>query len=205
MKDPRARSLLIEQAARMLRDRRPVTIRSLVAGTGMSTMAVYTYFGGMDGLWRAVRQEGFTRLASRLDGVSLSADPVRDLAALGAAYLANAVAHPDLYRVMFDAGFELDDPSAADESLYSLVRAVDRAKTAGRFHGGVDPLELATQSWVIGHGLASLAVTGPLPRDALTHAVPMLIALFTSAGDDPAECRRSVERGWQAPSAQLPD
>ncbi|WP_129670039.1 TetR/AcrR family transcriptional regulator [Phytoactinopolyspora endophytica] len=199
-KDPKVRSLLIEKAAQMLRARQPVTLRTLVAGTGVSTMAVYTYFGGMDGLWRAVRQEGFTRLAARLDAVPTSEDPVRDLAALGAAYLSNAMAHPDLYRVMFDAGFDLEDPSAADETLHCLVHTIDRAKTAGRFHGEVDPPELATQSWAIGHGLASLAVTGPLTHQALVHGVPMLTALFISAGDDPAQCRRSVELGWQPPS-----
>ncbi|MER5421057.1 TetR/AcrR family transcriptional regulator [Streptosporangium roseum] len=195
-KDPAIRSLLIDRAAQMLRMREPVTLRSLVAGTGVSTMAVYTYFGSMDGLWKAMRQEGFTRLAAKLEAVSMSADPVRDLAALGAAYLSNALAGPDLYRVMFDAGFELEDAEAADETLHCLVGAVERAKSASRFRSDVDPLELATQSWAIGHGLASLVVTGPLPHQALAHGVPMLTALFTSSGDDHDRCRRSVELGW---------
>jgi AcrR family transcriptional regulator len=195
-KDPAIRSLLLDRAAQMLRTRQPVTLRALVAGTGVSTMAVYTYFGGMDGLWQALRQEGFTRLAAKLVAVKVSEDPVRDLAALGAAYLSNALENPDLYRIMFDAGFDLEDPDAADETLHCLVRAIERAKTSGRFHGGVDPLELATQSWAIGHGLASLVATGPLPCQALAHGVPMLTALFTSAGDEPGRCRRSVEQGW---------
>ena len=182
----------------MLRARQPITLRSLVAGTGVSSMAVYTYFDGMDGLWKAVRQEGFTRLAAVLDGVVTSTDPVRDLATLGAAYLANAEASPDLYRVMFDAEVELEEPAAADATLQPLIDGVDRAKAAGRFAGQVDPLELAVQSWAIGHGLASLAITGPLPRAALSHAVPMLTALFVSAGDEPARCRKSVERGWSS-------
>ncbi|MEU5002029.1 TetR/AcrR family transcriptional regulator [Streptomyces sp. NPDC021622] len=195
-KDPTVRSLLLDRAAHMLRTRQPVTLRTLVAGTGVSTMAVYTYFGGMDGLWKALRQEGFTRLAAQLAAVKMSADPVRDLAALGAAYLANALENPDLYRVMFDAGFDLEDTGAADETLDRLIRAVGRAKTNSRFRDEVDPLELATQSWTIGHGLASLVATGPLPHQALTHGVPMLTALFTSAGDEPDRCRQSVERGW---------
>jgi len=195
-KDPVVRSLLLDRAAQMLRTRQPVTLRTLVAGTGVSTMAVYTYFGGMDGLWKALRQEGFTRLAAQLAAVKMSADPVRDLAALGAAYLANAMENPDLYRVMFDACFDLEDTGAADETLHRLVRAIDRAKAAGRFRDEVDPLELATQSWTIGHGLASLVVTGPLPHQALAHGVPMLTALFTSTGDEPGRCRRSVEHGW---------
>jgi AcrR family transcriptional regulator len=197
-KDPAVRFLLLDRTAQMLRTRQPVTLRTLVAGTGVSTMAVYTYFGGMDGLWKALRQEGFTRLATKLAAVSMTSDPVRDLAALGAAYLSNALENPDLYRVMFDAGFELEDADAADEALHCLVRAVERAKTDDRFHDGVDPLELATQTWTIGHGLASLVATGPLPHQALAHAVPMLTALFVSAGDDPDGCRQSVERGWRS-------
>ncbi|WP_283137208.1 TetR/AcrR family transcriptional regulator [Rhizohabitans arisaemae] len=195
-KDPAVRSLLLDRAAQMLRTRQPVTLRSLVAGTDVSTMAVYTYFGGMDGLWKALRQEGFTRLAAKLAAVPMSEDPVHDLAALGAAYLSNALEAPDLYRVMFDTGFELEDAAAADESLHSLVHAIERAKAAGRFRGDVDPVALATQSWAIGHGLASLVATGPLPHAALAHVVPVLTALFIGAGDTPDRCRQSVERGW---------
>jgi AcrR family transcriptional regulator len=195
-KDPAVRSLLIERAAQMLRAREPITLRSLVHGTGVSTMAVYTYFDGIDGLWKAVRQEGFTRLAVVLADLTPSSDPVRDLAALGSAYVANAEANPDLYRVMFDAEVELEDLPAADTSLHRLVEAVERATADGRFSDDTNALDLATQTWVIGHGLASLTVTGPLPRGALAYAVPMLTALFTSAGDEPARCRRSVDQGW---------
>ncbi|MBU2662386.1 TetR/AcrR family transcriptional regulator [Actinoplanes bogorensis] len=195
-KDPAIRELLIERAAHMLRAREPITLRSVVAETGVSTMAVYTYFGGMDGLWRAMRQEGFTRLAARLATVGETADPVRDLAALGAAYVGNAGAHPDLYRIMFDAGFDLEDPAAADESLHHLVRAVERARAAGRFRADVVATDLATQTWIAGHGLASLVTGGPLPAEAFGYGIPLLTALFTSAGDSAERCRRSVEAGW---------
>ncbi|PSK83574.1 TetR family transcriptional regulator [Murinocardiopsis flavida] len=196
-KDPAVRTLLIERAAHMLRTREPITLRSLVAGTRVSTMAVYTHFGGMDGVWTALRQEGFTRLEARFAALPASADPVRDLAAMVAGYLGNALDHPDLYRVMFDASFALDTPEAADATLEHLVDAVRRATGAGRFRAGTDPLELAVQSWTMGHGLASLVANGPLPRRALDHGVPMLTALFTGAGDHPDRCRASVEQGWR--------
>ena len=77
-------------------------------------MAVYTHFGGMTGLWRAVRQEGFTRLAKQLALVQVSPDPVADLMALGAAYTRNALANPYLYRTMFDAAVDLENPEVAD-------------------------------------------------------------------------------------------
>lgn len=197
IKNPAVRSMLIERAAHMVGAREPVTLRGLVAGTEVSTMAVYTYFDGMDGLWRAVRQEGFTRLAARLTEVPTTDDPVHDLAALGSAYLSNAIADPDLYRVMFDAGFDLEDAEAADATLHRLVTAVESARSIGRFHADTDPLDLATQSWTIGHGLAGLVATGPLPPTTLDFGIPMLTAVFVAAGDEPRRCARSVSSGWR--------
>jgi AcrR family transcriptional regulator len=198
-KDPAVRTLLVERAAHMLRTREPITLRSLVAGTRVSTMAVYTHFGGMDGMWKAVRQEGFTRLAARFAAVPTSDDPVGDLTALVAAYVGNALDHPDLYRVMFDANFDLEDLAAADATLEHLVQAVLRGRETGRFHAGTVPLDLATQSWAVAHGLVSLVANGPLPLATLDHTADVLTALFVSAGDDPARCRRSVEDGWAVP------
>ncbi|WP_084529057.1 TetR/AcrR family transcriptional regulator [Nocardia crassostreae] len=161
-------------------------------------MAVYTYFGSIDGLWQAVRQEGSTRLAARLRTVEQSRDAVRDLTALGAAYVVNALANPDLYRVMFDATADLEDATAADETLHTLVIAIERAKADKRFRADTDPVQLATQSWIIGHGLTALVATGPLPRETLAQAVPMLTALYVAAGDEPRRCHTSVRDGWQA-------
>jgi len=205
-KDPAVRTLLLERAAAMLGAREPITLRSLVAGTGVSTMAVYTHFGGMAGMWKALRQEGFTRLGARFATLPASDDPVQDLAALVAVYLGNALDHPDLYRVMFDASVDLEDLTAADATLEHLVQAAVRGREAGRFRTGVVPLELAIQSWTVGHGLASLVATGPLPRPTLDHGVPMLTALFIGAGDRPEGCRSSVERGWErlGATAQAP-
>ena len=128
---PAVRAALIDAAAAMLVAREPVSLRSLTARAGTTTMAVYTHFGGMPGLWSAVRQEGFGRLAERLGRVATTDDPVRDLAALGAAYAAHALAHPALYRVMFDAAADLDEPDAATATFVPLVAAVSRAVAAG--------------------------------------------------------------------------
>lgn len=201
---PAVRDALIERAAEMLARREPVTSRALVEGTGASTMAVYTHFGGMPGLWRAVRQEGFTRLARQLAAVERTPDPVRDLMALGAAYHVNARAHPALYRTMFDAAAELEDCSAADRTFAVLIDGVARARDAGRFSDTCDPHAIATQFWVTGHGLAMLVLTGVLPREALeVHAPAIAIALFVAAGDDEETCRRSIRLGWSSPTPML--
>lgn len=189
----------------MLARREPVTLRAVVAGTGVSTMAVYTHFDGMPGLWRAVRQEGFTRLAARLGEVHPTRDPVRDLVAFGAAYMANALANPSLYRAMFDAGFDLEDPAAADAGFEVLVSCAARAREAGRFDPATDPVAVALRFWAVGHGLAMLVLTGVLPVETLDdHVAPTAVALFVAAGDDPGRCRRSVRAGWRTFSPDAP-
>ncbi|SFT51347.1 WHG domain-containing protein [Geodermatophilus amargosae] len=183
----------------MLAAREPVTLRALVEGTGASTMAVYTHFGGMPGLWSAVRQEGFTRLAARLAAVPRTDDAVHDLAALGVAYARTALEHPELYRAMFDAGADLADEAAADASFDRLVAAAARARDEGRLAPGADPRTLATQVWAAGHGLVSLVVQGVLPAEVLAPlATGTTVALLAAAGDDIDRCRASVEAAWAA-------
>lgn len=183
----------------MLARREPVTVRSVVAGTGVSTMAIYSHFDGMSGLWGAVRQEGFRELALRLDEVPRGrGDAVRELAALGVAYTEHAVSAPDLYRVMFDASFDLPDPAVADASFVPLVVAADRAKATGRFSVGCDPADVAMRYWASGHGVASLAVTGVLPvEDLQRHAQAIAGAVFVAAGDEPDRAARSVRAAWR--------
>lgn len=194
---PDARRRLLERAARMLAAREPISLRALVDGTGMSTMAVYTQFGGMPGLWQAVRQEGFQRLASRLADVTPTEDPVADLAALGAAYLAHAAAEPDLYRVMFDASADLEDPAVADASFGALVAAATRARESGRLAADVAPDGVALRIWAAGHGLALLVIGGVLLPEQLDDQGPRLVRdLVVGAGDDPDAADASVHDGW---------
>jgi AcrR family transcriptional regulator len=203
--DPAVRTALVEAAAEMLAGRAPVTARSLAARTGTSTTAVYTHFGGMPGLWRAVRQEGFTRLADRLASVAWTDDPVRDLAALGAVYVASARSDPFLYRAMFDAAAGLEDEAAADATFGSLVACADRARQGGRFSADAEPVAVATRFWSVGHGLAMLVVTGVLPEDAvLVHGPELAVGVFMAAGDDPVPCRASVLAGWETAGSMVP-
>lgn len=195
---PTVRQALIEHAAALLAQRAPVTLRSLANAASVSTMAVYTYFGGMSGLWSAVRQEGFIRLGDRLATVPPSRDPVRHLAALGVAYVEHALANPDLYRVMFDGAFDLPDPEGASAGLERLVDGARAAQRSGRFSADVDPRDIALRYWASGHGLTSLAVSGVLTQpDLRMHAPATAIAIFTAAGDERENAERSVAAAWR--------
>lgn len=189
--------MLIERTARMLASREAATLRSVVADADLSTMAVYTHFGGMPGLLGAVRQEGFNRLDAHLAASDPTADPVSDLAAAAAAYAAVAREYPDLYRLMFDGSLPLPDPDAADSTLRHVIDAVGRAVSAGRFRIDVDPIELANELWMMGHGACTLVVNGVLSYEQVE---PVILSglehLYAAAGDNAYDARRSITNGW---------
>jgi AcrR family transcriptional regulator len=199
--DPELRARLIEAAARILTEEGPHTLstRRLASAVGASTMAVYTHFGGMDDLVRAVVHEGFERLNRLLTAVGATADPVADVVALGGAYRANALKHRHLYTVMFGGsnlgGFSLTD----EDRLYGrftlevLVGAVDRCMKAGRFDPG-DAELVAHQMWIALHGLVTLELGGYLvePYAAQTCFDAQVRGLIIGAGDDDESAARSM-------------
>lgn len=194
---PEIRQLLIERAAGMLARRESISLRRLVEGTGVSTMAVYTYFDGMPGLLGAVRQEGFTRLAARLAALSPTADAISDLAAAGAVYTASAMRSPQLYALMFDGSLPLPDSAAADATFGHLIDAVQRAKESGRLADGTDAVVFANEVWMLGHGACMLITAGVLPFEQVEPVVrSALIRLYRGAGDGAAAARRSLDAGW---------
>ncbi|MGC5289663.1 TetR/AcrR family transcriptional regulator [Micromonospora sp. DT231] len=165
--DPRQE--LVEVAARLLTEQGPrsLSARALARETGTSTMAIYTYFGGMPGLVRAVIREGFARLADRLATVHASDDPVADSFQLAIAYRQSAHLAPHLYAVMFGgssiAGFQLSEEDRRI-GLYTLRVARDtvpRCIQAGRFRPA-DPWSVTRRMWCQLHGLVSLELAGHL-------------------------------------------
>jgi len=194
---PEVRDLLIERAAGMLSRREAISLRKLVNGTGLSTMAVYTYFDGMPGLLGAVRQEGFIRLAAGLAELATTDDPVSDLAAVCAAYARSARRSPDLYALMFDGSLPLPDEQAADATLGRLVDAIGRCVDARRFAEETDAVILANEIWMFGHGACMLFVTGVTTFEQIEPVVLSgLGRLYAAAGDDAARAGRSLAAGW---------
>ncbi|ATL67439.1 TetR/AcrR family transcriptional regulator [Nocardia terpenica] len=204
--DPLMRVTLLEAGARLLAEEGPCALstRRLAATVGTSTTAVYTHFGGMEDLIRAMVREGFARLDRALAAVATTADPVADAVVLGYAYRENARENPHLYSVMFGGsalgGFALtdDDRQHGRYTLESLVDAVRRAMAAGRFHGS-DPSFIAEQMWIAVHGLATLELGGYLvaPYDPDTSYRGQLETLLIGAGDAPAEAATSMKIGTQ--------
>lgn len=201
--DPLLATALLEAAARLLAEEgtAALTTRRLAAAVGMSTTAVYTYFGGMDDLVRALVHEGFARLHRRMSRVRPTNDPVADIMTLGHAYRANVLEYPQLYLVMFGSavlgGFALDDGDRQHGryTLEALVEAVSRATAQGRFRAG-DPLLVAQGMWIALHGLVSLDLGGYLidPYDAEVCFEAQLRTLTVGAGDEVGATNQSLAR-----------
>ncbi len=194
------RSALIESAARIVatEGRSALTLRRLAADVGTSTMAIYTHFGGMEELRRAVRREGFARLRARLSAVRETRDPMADLTLLGAAYYMSATAAPNLYRAMFLDGpvDEADLDTGLDTFMY-LVKGIARCQERDRFPAApsTDPAELAVEVWALTHGLVSLQLAHLLPAEqAVQHLESGARSLFVAWGAERRKLRSSATR-----------
>jgi AcrR family transcriptional regulator len=200
--DPTIRAALIETAARILAADGPnaLSTRRLAAEAGTSTMAVYTHFGSMDQLRRAIRAEGFARLAGELDALPRTGDAVADLAAGGLTYLASGLASPELYRAMFTDRPPAGDDDAGAGIFQRLTDDVTRCITAGRFDPADPSLALAWagEIWTMRHGMVTLALTGLLPVEQVRFLLTdMTYRLAVGYGDGPSVAGPSVNEGMR--------
>lgn len=191
---------MIEIAARILAAEGPnaLSTRRLAAEAGTSTMAVYSRFGSMDELRRAVRAEGFTRLASQLDALAPTDDAVADLAAGGLTYLTSGLASPELYRAMFTDRPPAGDDDAGAGIFQRLTNDVTRCITAGRFQPTEPSLipAWAGEIWTMRHGIVTLALSELLPTQQVQFLLAdMTYRLAIGYGDTPSVALRSVMSG----------
>lgn len=214
--DQGMRTLLLESAARLLAEEGPgaLTTRRVAAGAGASTMAVYTYFGSMGELARAVVDEGFFRLSTLLRQVPQTDNPLVDLTDIGHAYMVNAIANPHLYAVMFGAASlgqyraqAPDELSAGKYTFEEMIEAGSRAIAAGQVKVS-DPVLMASQLWSAAHGVIMLHTAGFFgDRHVAKILVPTLRNVMLGLGADKdavSDAIRQVARRhtWKARAAR---
>lgn len=203
------RRRLVEAAAELVAEEgaATLTVRKVAAAAGTSTMAVYTHFGAMEPLVAAVVAEGFAMLERAFIAVEPTDDPVRDVAAQTAAYLAHAREYAALYAVMFGTAplgrFQLPPPSndqrgraaTLDRVAANLGRAVEEGRLLPAAAG-----DLSFRWWAAVHGYALLESTGFIHGEPGRARVllPSLVAFFVGHGDDPGRAEASVGEGLRA-------
>lgn len=179
-------STLLESASRLLADEGPgaLTVRRIAAESGMSTMNVYSRFGGKHGVVEQLFLRGFALLAAEMGAVPRTDDPRADLSACGAAYRRFALEHTTLYAVMFEQvvpDYEPSDAALASglATLQHLADRIQRCIDAGIITPA-PPLHLAAIVWSTCHGAVSLELKqkltlaidwGAVYRDACENVV----------------------------------
>jgi AcrR family transcriptional regulator len=193
------RAALLARAGQLLQEEgaAALSLRRLAGDVGTTTRAVYSVFGGKDGLLSAMYHKMGDTLTRLHDAVPEQEDPTEELRLLCLAYRESVRRHPTLYPLLFGRvpGFS---PKAEDEELArrGFVRVLDvlgRGSERGHFQGRT-ARDMGHELWALVHGLAILELRGKLgkPRRAVRlweDATSNLIAGFRSA---PPASHRSI-------------
>ena len=91
-------STLLKSASDLLAAEGPgaLTVRRIANEAGVSTMNVYSRFGGKDGVVEHLFVEGFRLLGEGMRSIVDSGDPVADMVSCGMAYRQFAIEQPDV-------------------------------------------------------------------------------------------------------------
>ena len=128
-------------------------MRRIANEAGVSTMNVYSRFGGKDGVVDHLFIEGFTRLADGMRSVVATDDPLADMTSCGLSYRQFAIDNPTLYSVMFDRVVPDFQPSIEAQviaaSTLELLADADRTGDERRI-ACAPPIRLHTAALVVG-------------------------------------------------------
>jgi AcrR family transcriptional regulator len=146
-----------------------LSLRAVGEELGVSRSALYRHFTDKAALLAAVAREGFRTLRLELLAAWEGGNKGRaGFDAMGHAYVRFAIQNPWHYRMMFggSAGPTAPDPRVAEEdtdAFQVLVDALVEQQRLGLVRKD-EPQALAQFIWSLVHGIAMLALDGPLQR-----------------------------------------
>jgi AcrR family transcriptional regulator len=153
-----------------------LSLRDLAARVGVTHPAAYHHFASKSALLAALAEEGFLLLDAALAAVPREEPPRARFVKLGVAYVAFARAYPVHFRLMFRES--VVRPSWDSDIAALAASAFARVDEAVSAAGGDQ--DLTDLSWAAMHGLATLALDGPLALrgDDIDGLVARLTALL---------------------------
>ena len=214
--DPTANGVperVIHATIRLLAEQGPSAIkaRAVASASGLSTMVVYHYFGGIAELIQAVVDHGFKELDRAFAQVPVTEDPLADLVALALMSRRIARANPHLYDLMFglstrratyrplsEADVRLSGRSPAFRGAYvHITDACDRFLRSGRVRQQAPDL-LAAQLWSFVHGFITLELAEHFMEvdDAVAQVLlPMGVNVAVGLGEERERAQASHDAG----------
>lgn len=167
---PDTRADILAAALAILRDvgHSSLTVRHVAARAGCSTIGLYTWFGGKDGLVDAILLDGFQRFADALARARPRKSPLGPLLGQAVAYRRWALDNRTSYEVMFMGAVPghvaSEEIQVVGLLAYDLLRnEVVAAQERGEIHED-DADSVAMAMWGLVHGLVSLEIARAEPK-----------------------------------------
>jgi AcrR family transcriptional regulator len=138
-------------------DETTLSLRAVARRAGVSANAPYRHYPDKDALLGALATQGFVDLRAKLATADAAAPSGREFVQMAQAYVAYAIEHPALFRLMFGHPCSQSHPAAtqaASETFDVLATRVDA--TFPPEHR----LDFMVGAWSLVHGLASLILDG---------------------------------------------
>jgi AcrR family transcriptional regulator len=160
------RNALIQAGLELLAEggAQKLDLRKVARRVGVSHAAPYRHFADRQALIAAINEEGFHRLAERIQSTlhDVPDEPFEQLLGVARVYVQFAQENPWLMREMF-SGLTIERETfeslqTASKTVYRLyAEVVRRGQACGKIVDG-DPAALAGVLWSVLHGLAMLII-----------------------------------------------
>ena len=176
--DDATRVALLAAAERLIDEHGPdaASVRAVADEVGTTTRAVYSVFGGKQGLLETLATRLFEVLGAAIDAVPVTGDPAADVVEVSVAgFRRTALEHPSLYRLVFFRmipALELGPAYAeAGSAAFARLEArVARLAAEGRL-GRWTVRDAAHAVHALTEGLASMEIRGGMLDPATAEGV----------------------------------
>ncbi|RKR45911.1 TetR family transcriptional regulator [Paraburkholderia sp. BL17N1] len=155
-----------------------LSMRKIADAIEYSPATLYLHFASRDEIAQALCAEGYAQLLQTFVPLAGIADPAERLKALGRAYVAFGVAHPETYRLIF-----MEDPSYTGAALGGVAKGKAAADpvNAGAASGGA-VLSSDPEATAADEAIGETAATGDDPGEAALHIMISALDELKAAG-----------------------
>ena len=155
-----------------------LSMRKIADAIEYSPATLYLHFASRDEIAQALCAEGYAQLLETFVPLARLADPAERLKALGRAYVAFGVAHPETYRLIF-----MEDPSYTGAAMGGAARGAGKDKAARDEDSGIAAAQAAN---------GEAAAPEDDPGEAALHIMIAALEELKAAGGLPASTDLAV-------------